>query len=762
MNIRILILSLTLCIIGLAQAQTKAVLKSREYFTAAKYVDAQKMSAKGLEDDKTEAELWYIKAISEYEMYQIDKYRKGDVDYFKEAMKSAVKAKAYDNDGSYFEQYGVRFNALVVANNKEAISNYGQGRYPRALQMYKTSFDLTGDTIALGMAGHCYWLLKQNLDAVKTMRKVANMNYLANAEGKHKKTYVREAFEVLTDYYLNERKLTDSALIYCEMGLSVFPLNQKLLGWERSMIDVDLATTRANTGYSQMYNQLLTKALFFFPSDTFYLHEQNNYYLNRMGYLAQNNDWTEAESVFIDFYNRKVDLLDRKSKNSTDPFLMKDSFAFINQCLEYYLSNNAKGGTVFFFYKWYPIQFKSAQIDEKKLEVLLNNPPTAISHRLIAMLMDHGANKYPKNANLKKYRLNTFNAWTKQKIAYYDWARILSLSDSVIKDFPKNTTLKPMQQGLLARASDSLMKEGLLEAAWGCYYRLQKENPKFLGLPALQVRLAKTDFDVRYKGSKIGYATIKGKKVAQTGWNGNSKTCTSGTLPDSTLRKITDRINYFRQNSGVTKGIQFDQDKHIACMHAATMYAPVGVFSREPKPETHKCFTTAAADAAIYGTAVLEANPAQSTTVLMSDTKSEELYNRRLLTHPGMLNYGFGCAENNSVFWLADKNIMAIDTQYYRDHFVCWPAAGASPSMLTFERWSFSILQPLEDAVVTIASKKHGAIESNITVQLGSGLGLPTLAITPLGMTQWSAGDEIKITVVLKNKKTYSYTTTLF
>jgi len=39
---------------------------------------------------------------------------------------------------------------------------------------------------------------------------------------------------------------------------------------------------------------------------------------------------------------------------------------------------------------------------------------------------------------------------------------------------------------------------------------------------------------------------------------------------------------------------------------------------------------------------------------------------------------------------------------------------------------------------------------------------LPTLAITPLGMTQWSAGDEIKITVVLKNKKTYSYTTTLF
>jgi hypothetical protein len=762
MNIRNILLCISLGYFGFAQAQTKAVLKSREYFAAGKYVDAQKMSSKGLEDDKTEAELWYIKAISEYEMYQIAKYRKGDVDYFKEAMKSAVKAKSYDEDGRYFEQYGERFNALVVANNKEAISNFGQGRYPRALQMYKTSYDLTGDTIALGMSGYCYWLLKQNFDAVKTMRKVANMNYLANAEGKHKKTYVRESFEVLTDYYLNERKLTDSAMIYCEMGLSVFPLNQKLLGWERSMIDVELATTRSNTGYSQMYNQLLTKALYFFPSDTFYLHEQNNYYLNRLGYLTQNNEWTEAESAYIDFYNRKTDLLDRKSKNPTDPFLIKDSFAFINQCLEYYLANNAKGGTVFFFYKWYPIQFKTSAIDEKKLETLLNNPPTVVSRRLISMLMDHAAIKYPKNANLKKYRLNTFNAWTKQKVAYYDWARILSLSDSVIKDFPKNTTLKPLQQSLLARAADSLMNEGLMDAAWGCFYRLQKENPKFTGLATLQTRLAKSDFEIRFKGSKIGYATVKGKKTAQTGWTGNSKTCNSGTLPDSTIQKITHRINYFRQNAGVTQGILFDQDKYIACMQAATMFAPVGVFSREPKPETHKCFTTAAADAANYGTAVLEGNPAQSATVLMSDTKSEELINRRLLTHPGMVNYGFGCAENNSVFWLADKNIAGIDSLYYREHFVAWPPAGAAPSMLVFERWNFSILQPLEDATVTILSKKHGPVQNNLSYQAGNGLGLPTVSITPLGMIDWSAGDEIKITITLKNKKIYTYTTTLF
>ena len=72
------------------------------------------------------------------------------------------------------------------------------------------------------------------------------------------------------------------------------------------------------------------------------------------------------------------------------------------------------------------------------------------------------------------------------------------------------------------------------------------------------------------------------------------------------------------------------------------------------------------------------------------------------------------------------------------------------------------VLQPLDEATVSIVSKKHGNIESNVSVQPGNGLGLPTLAITPLGMTQWSAGDEIKITITLKNKKSYTYTTVLF
>lgn len=157
MKLRNLFLIISILCIQAVTAQTKQVLKARENFANGKYPEARKYCIGGLEDDKSTTELWYIKAICEFEMYQLEKYRKEETDYFKESMKSAVKAIGYDDDLLQYKVYGERFKPLVVANNKEAISNYGQGRYPRALQTYKTSYELTGDTIALGMAGHCYF-----------------------------------------------------------------------------------------------------------------------------------------------------------------------------------------------------------------------------------------------------------------------------------------------------------------------------------------------------------------------------------------------------------------------------------------------------------------------------------------------------------------------------------------------------------------------------------------------------------------------------
>jgi hypothetical protein len=92
MKLRNLFLVISILSIQAVTAQTKPVLKARENFANGKYPEARKYCISGLEDDKSTTELWYIKAISEFEMYQLEKYRKEETDYFKESMKSAVKA----------------------------------------------------------------------------------------------------------------------------------------------------------------------------------------------------------------------------------------------------------------------------------------------------------------------------------------------------------------------------------------------------------------------------------------------------------------------------------------------------------------------------------------------------------------------------------------------------------------------------------------------------------------------------------------------
>lgn len=106
---------------------------------------------------------------------------------------------------------------------------------------------------------------------------------------------------------------------------------------------------------------------------------------------------------------------------------------------------------------------------------------------------------------------------------------------------------------------------------------------------------------------------------------------------------------------------------------------------------------------------------------------------------------------------MADKSLLKIDSVYYKEHFITWPAAGAAPTMLIFDKWSFSILQPLTDATVSMTSTKQGKVECDVRVEAGNGLGLPTLVIIPLGMPKWETGDVIKTTVTLKIKSLYLF-----
>lgn len=749
-----------------AVAQSKAVLKARKALGDKKYASAQKISAKGLEKQRDDYELYYIKAICEFQMSEIPKYADGNNNWAKDAVKSAVKARKYDDNNVYFKIYGEQLKPIVLYNNQQALANYAQKKYAQAVQMYRNSFELTGDTVALGMMGHSLYLKGDEMEAIKTMRTVAGWNYAAFAKNEGANTYVREAFEVLTDYYF-QKKQGDSAILYCEMGLEIFPKNLRLLAYEKNMVSTAMAKTKEKTGLSTLYNSLLEKGLSYFPSDTFFLHQQNAYYLNRIRQACNEDKLNDAYLFHLDFYNRKQELLSMKSVNKSDPFLIKDSIGFMARGLEYFLARNDAEATLFYFFKWYGAYYHLANVNEKTIEGMLKTPPQQLSRRLVAMLVDYSAITYPKNKNFKQYRLNILQDWTKKPIPYYEWDRILRFSDSAVKDFPKNAVVKQDRVKLYLRSIDSCSKLKHFDLAWKYYYQLQDlaiATP--LDIKNWQEKLAKADFEYRFKGSRIYYTNVAGtkqKKMAQTGWHGgNSKNCESGKLPDSTLVKISNRINYFRQNSGALNPYMLDFGKVAGAQEASVLFANKEVFTQTPKPETHPCYTDLAATACELGMAVQESNPAQSTTILMSDKKSEGFLTRRMLTHPGFETFGVGAAENNSFFWIADQQAAGLDSVFWKKHASCWPAAGASPAMLVFDQWSYSSLIDLSKATVKMNSAKLGNIEVTQRWVAGNALGLPTLVWEPVMEQKWEPGDKITVIIEMAKMKPIQYQVLLF
>ena len=126
---------------------------------------------------------------------------------------------------------------------------------------------------------------------------------------------------------------------------------------------------------------------------------------------------------------------------------------------------------------------------------------------------------------------------------------------------------------------------------------------------------------------------------------------------DEVENKLENRINYFRQNAGVRDILAIDKERSAKCQEASVMFAPIGVFSREPGPETHTCYTKDAGQAAMFGQMVKDPNPAIALTVLMSDDKSEELYNRQFVLAPNSRKLGIGASENNTVVTITPSKV---------------------------------------------------------------------------------------------------------
>lgn len=743
-----------------AQGQDKNVIAARKAYDANQFPKAQSIAAKALSKDKTQAELWYIRACAEYKMSSMKKYIGGKVSYDKECVKSAVRARQYDVDGAYYDGYATVFLEIVEKNNREAMANYAQKRYAKAIQMYKNSFDLTGDTVAYAMLGLSYWEDKKEMDGLRIFKEVTNWNYGAKIAGWGDNTFVREPFEHLSNYFL-AKGMFDSAILYTEMGLRIYNLNHVLLDNEKFMLKttlLDLARYQLDAYFIQTVN----RGLAYFPADSQFLYQENYYYLTRLMGATQTRPYDSADYLLYSFYAAKSKEANTGIDNGSDEFLIKDTTKFLFQCLDYYLRTNTRNTTAYVFKQWYAHYKKAPEFTEQMAEGLLKSPPDNISHRMITMLYTDAIGEYPWNKNFKKYRLAYFNAWMKKPRKKGELANLLDMNEAVIEDYPADKTLKLALQNNLSAIVDSTATDGKMYDAWTYYYQLSTTFPTATNLNALKKKLALMDFQKRYSETRITYTDVKGKKIANTGWNGESAMCKPGQMPDSTLYKVLHRINYYRQNAGIVLPMNLSTERVQKCQEAAVMYNGKGIFSREPKPETHQCYTEGAKEAAQVAQAILENNPAQCVTIFMDDSKSQELINRLSILNPEALDMGFGSSENNSVFWLLDV-AGAPDSVYYQTHFVSWPPAGYCPKMLVFKKWSFSIAADIKDAKLLITDKDGKEIAVNYNIYKLPGMLLNTMVIEPnFDTKKLTEKDFFNVTVELKDKRKFTYTIQLF
>ncbi|MEK0420629.1 MAG: hypothetical protein RLZZ161_480 [Bacteroidota bacterium] len=753
-----LLLLLILTSTAFLKAQDKVLTKARTALQNKQWSRAQSIAESVVKDDKTAVEYWYIKASAEYEMSQMDKYRGGKVNYFKESAKSAVKARTKDVNGRYYETYAKWMKNITEQNNKEAMAAYAQNSYARAIQLYKNSYMLTGDTIAYGMLGLSYTKDRQEREGIKILKTVANWNFGAYSAQNCKGTYMREPYELLSNYYLS-KGFYDSALNYTEMGLQVYSSNIILKNNIRTIVNNDIAIA-AKQGYNSAYIEVINRALSYFPSDTAYLIYQNNYYLSKLGTLTKNKPWDEAGSMLTQFYRMKKEAVANGVVNPADVFLIKDSTAFLYQCLDYFLRRNQPGSIAFHFKKWYASQKGIPAVDEPIMESLLKSPPQTISRKLISVLFADAREDYPKNKNISQYRLNFFNTWSSNPVKAAETFLQLEMCEALVIDFPKDKTLPVTRMNLLFKCADTAVKEENMYSAWRYLNRLEALNPEAAAFDKLYKRLAEKDFIVRYSQTRIAYQTKNGVKRAATGWDGNSNLCKAGSLPDTTLYKVIDRLNYFRQNAGVKQPMVLSMDKVKKCQEAAVMFAPIGIFSREPKPETHQCFSRNAAEAAANAQAILESNPAQCVTIFMDDRKSDEMINRRSILNPGSQYAGFGSAENNSVFWLLDLAPTA-DSSWYKNHFIAWPNRYC-PKMLFMDKWTFSMDAALQGADVKIFDENNTEVPTNVIYQPAGQLNHPMLSFRPAAdLGDKKPGTRWQVKITLKNKKTFQYSVTV-
>ena len=197
------------------------------------------------------------------------------------------------------------------------------------------------------------------------------------------------------------------------------------------------------------------------------------------------------------------------------------------------------------------------------------------------------------------------------------------------------------------------------------------------------------------------------------GWTGNVLTGVAGTLSQTYLTAILQRINYYRAMSGVASEITFSATYDNMCQQAALMMAAQGDISHTPSP-SWAFYTPEAAEGAANSDIRLDSVGDEGPGAVdrfIADAESNNTYvgHRRWLIYPGEGEMGAGAvppsalSDGTAAIWVMSLLPRPADAPLSTS----WPNAGYVPAGLIPVRWSFSYLDA-DFSGTTVSVTKDG------------------------------------------------------
>ena len=729
-------------------AQSKNFEKAKVCFEKEKYAQALKKIEKAKKDKAKENKSALY--LLESQIYLQLNDQEPSEDFEKKAVKAAIKAKDQAEDPQSFQQSHAEFYAKIASiNMKDAMSYYNQGRYSKAITLLKRSLELEEDSFTKYLLAKSYILYNDYRRGMPLMDEVLNEQFNIYQKSEVAPPFLADGFNVYTSA-LQQKGFSDSAEIYLDMGLEMFPTDAPLLE-KQKVIWVDIVKSMP---LSLSLFQFLDNATDVYPFDSFFTFKKNGVYLMFIANelegkkMEGNNDW--VGKFLIEKQNLALKSSSPRHKK-WDYFLEKDS-NFIMEKLIFYFGNfeNYKLQHELF------LRYAQGKFNDKYLSAIAHLqelfPPAQIA-QLYAFELSRNYSKDGAKQQLEWYQ-KLLNTDRKSEDLF---EALLTLNQNISRKSTSRTekeNLKKEYSSIIFNYWNLCLEKENFWKAYELGYKAKELNEK-LATTYWKITIDK-DFKANYYESRIARENYEENPLGYT-WNGDPSSCYPGYMEDSILRKIIQRINYFRRTAGLLDPVALNVNYNRACQEAVLFYEANKNLTHDLSQELF-CYTSRAAQAGKMSLLTEGVHTSLAITSFMADN-SPITGNRRWLLYPPTRFMGIGSSNNKTALWCVNE--AEWDTSTYINKGVAWPAPGYSPAIFQFKYWSYSAYKDFTNAKVQMVDLKTNQSIPCQIMNVVKGYGMPTLVWMPSLTKNVSALRSYDVVIILNTGEKIQYKTHL-